>query len=290
MVDLNTLIPSHPDLQLTRALYINDRGEIAVQGNFSTGVIHALVLIPCDENHPDVSGCDYSLADASSLAPNATPRFLPNANQHPHQPWRMNRFHIPGRAVVGGAGGSATQVSPVSDFTPPPPVFYVSATPLTPSSVNPGGSSTSTVTAYYGTNPVTTAALSCSVQPSRPLGATCSINPTSAVPATLTVSTFGPSGRLLSRPGSGLGYALWLPLIGLVATGVGLGSNQKGQKRKPKTLALACVLLLGLIFQTACGGGSHSSGTPAGTYTITVKATAFVPVNTTFTTVALTLQ
>jgi probable HAF family extracellular repeat protein len=288
MIDLSTLIPPNPDLQVDHVFQINDHGEITARGTFSNGNTHSLVLIPCDENHPDIAGCDYSLADASSLAPNAMPRFLPNANQHPHQPWRMNRFHIPGRAVVGGAGGSATQVSPVSDFTPPPPVFYVSATLLTPSSVNPGGSSTSTVTAYFGTNPVTTAALSCSVQPSPPLGATCSINPTSAAPATLRVSTFGPSGRLLS--GSGLLYALWLPLIGLVATGSGLGARQNGQKRTLKAAALVCALFAGLTLQVACGGGSHSSGTPAGTYTITVTATAFVPVNTSVTTVALTVQ
>jgi hypothetical protein len=146
------------------------------------------------------------------------------------------------------------------------------------------------VTAYIGTIPVTTAALSCSVQPSPPLGATCSINPTSAAPATLTVSTFGPSGSLLSRPGSGLLYALWLQLIGMVATGVGLGSNQNGQKGKLKTVVLACALLVGLTFQTACGGGSHSSGTPAGTYTVTVTATAFIPVNTTSLPVVLTVK
>jgi len=66
MVNLNTLIPPHHGLRLSRALYINDRGEIAVQGNFSNGVIHAFVLIPCDENHADVDGCDYSMVDAST--------------------------------------------------------------------------------------------------------------------------------------------------------------------------------------------------------------------------------
>src|ERR1700674_4779505 len=81
-----------------------------------------------------------------------------------------------------------------------------------------------------------------------------------------------PSGSLISHPASGLLYALWLPLIGLVATGVGLGSSQNGQKRKLRTAALACALFASLTFQVACGGGS--SGTPAETYTITVTATA----------------
>jgi probable HAF family extracellular repeat protein len=65
MVDLNTLITPNPGLQLTRALYINDHGEIAAQGNFSSGDIHAFILIPCDQDHPDVVGCDYDLVDAT---------------------------------------------------------------------------------------------------------------------------------------------------------------------------------------------------------------------------------
>ncbi len=96
MVDLNTLIPSNPDLQLTRALYINDRGEIAVQGNFSTGVIHAFVLTPCDENHPGLAGCDYSLADAATAAQSAAPRNIPSGTLRPlHSRW-SNRYRMPG--------------------------------------------------------------------------------------------------------------------------------------------------------------------------------------------------
>jgi probable HAF family extracellular repeat protein len=289
MVDLNTLIPPNPDLQLTHALYINDRGEIAAEGSFPNGDIHALVLIPCDEKHPDVSGCDYNLTDASPTEPTAAPRSTPNSTQRPTRSWRSNRFRIPGRASGGGvAGWATTQVSPVSDVTRPP-VFYVTASPLTPSSVNRGGSSTSVVTAYLTGGGAGTATLSCSVQPSPSLAPTCSISPTSVAlgtPATLTVSTFGPSGRLRSHPGSGPLYALWLPLIGLVATGAGMGSRKNRQTGKVKTVALTCALLAGLTVQVACGGGG-TSGTVAGSYTITVTATAFVPVNTSVTTLAL---
>jgi hypothetical protein len=94
---------------------------------------------------------------------------------------------------------------------------------------------------------------------------------------------------LLSHPTSELLYALWLPLIGLVATGVGLGSHQNGQKGKRKTAALACALLAGLSFQLACGGHG-SSGTPSGTYTITVNGTACIPVNDAVTSATLTVQ
>ena len=88
-------------------------------------------------------------------------------------------------------------------------------------------------------------------------------------------------------PTSELLYALWLPLIGLVATGVGLGSHQNGQKGKRKTAARACALLAGLSFQLACGG---SNGTPSGSYTITVNGTAFIPVNYAVTSATLTVQ
>lgn len=71
MVDLNTLIPAGASLQLTYAVAINDRGEIAGFG-VPPGVLpeeyetkgHAYVLIPCDEDHPNLEGCDYARVDA----------------------------------------------------------------------------------------------------------------------------------------------------------------------------------------------------------------------------------
>jgi probable HAF family extracellular repeat protein len=67
-VDLNTLIPPNPGLQLIWAAYINDPGDIAAIGTLSNGDIHAFVLIPCDENHSGVEGCDYSRVDADTVA------------------------------------------------------------------------------------------------------------------------------------------------------------------------------------------------------------------------------
>ena len=70
MVDLNTLIPAGASLQLTYAVAINDRGEIAGFG-VPPGVLpeeyetkgHAYILIPCDEEHPKLEGCDYGRGD-----------------------------------------------------------------------------------------------------------------------------------------------------------------------------------------------------------------------------------
>jgi len=66
MVDLNTLVPSGSSLTLTEATFINDRGEIAAQRVLPNGDTHTALLIPCDDDHPNVQGCDYSMVDASA--------------------------------------------------------------------------------------------------------------------------------------------------------------------------------------------------------------------------------
>jgi probable HAF family extracellular repeat protein len=75
LVDLNSLIPLGSSLEVVFANSINDRGEIAGSGVppgvspadvFNLG--HAFLLIPCDDGHPNVEGCDYSLVEATSAA------------------------------------------------------------------------------------------------------------------------------------------------------------------------------------------------------------------------------
>jgi probable HAF family extracellular repeat protein len=60
-VDLITLTLAGPAMIFKQAIFINELGEIAVRGALSNGDQHAVILLPCDEKHPSVEGCDYSL-------------------------------------------------------------------------------------------------------------------------------------------------------------------------------------------------------------------------------------
>jgi probable HAF family extracellular repeat protein len=71
MVDLNTLIPANSPLQLFAAFHITDEGEIVGGGmppyctdSDTCANDRVFLLVPCDENHPDVEGCDYDPVEA----------------------------------------------------------------------------------------------------------------------------------------------------------------------------------------------------------------------------------
>ena len=71
MLDLNTLIPLNPSVQVVDVRNINNRGEIDGTGVLSNGDTHTLLLIPCDDDHQNVKGCDYSMVDTAEVANNA---------------------------------------------------------------------------------------------------------------------------------------------------------------------------------------------------------------------------
>jgi probable HAF family extracellular repeat protein len=103
MADLNTLVPPNSGLQVEFAQTINNRGEIAVGGLDTSGNSHSLLLIPCDENHPGVEGCDYSLVDpATAPISRAHAIHTPAAAGQTSSPRQMLRQrsgvgpHIPG--------------------------------------------------------------------------------------------------------------------------------------------------------------------------------------------------
>jgi probable HAF family extracellular repeat protein len=103
MVDLNTLIPPGSSLELTFAFAISDRGEIVgvgvPQGCAPEQIDfcgHAFVLLPCDEHHPGIESCDYSMVEAKAVPSGAPARHEASGNIPPAALWRRsNRFHFP---------------------------------------------------------------------------------------------------------------------------------------------------------------------------------------------------
>jgi hypothetical protein len=89
----------------------------------------------------------------------------------------------------------------------------------------------------------------------------------------------------LFRPGPT--YAVWLPILGVGIMGAGIS-------RKRRLLAgLFFALVLGMaLLQSACGSSSSSTqsttGTPPGTYTITINGTSGSATRST--TIQLTVQ
>ena len=157
--------------------------------------------------------------------------------------------------------------------------FSISATALTPVSVSAGGSATSTISVVAAANGFfSSVTLTCAVTPTPALAPTCSIVPSSVMPgasATLAVSTTAPTQpQRASTGGSGLLFAVCLPLIGLMVTRVSFGSDLKSRKGPVAAVVLVSMLIAALVSQTGCGGSTHGSpGTPPGTYNITVTGT-----------------
>ena len=158
-----------------------------------------------------------------------------------------------------------------------PPDFAMPAFTLTPATVAPGSPASANLNLIAVSGFTDTVTLACSVSPTPAKAPQCSV-PASATPGTqvtVSVTTTGPSANLVSNSGTAFSYALWLPLLGLVGVGSRFGTKQ----RRIASLLLSCVLLAGVMFQVACGGGSSgtgggNSGTPAGAYTITMTGTS----------------
>jgi len=81
MVDLNTLIPPNSGFQLIEVTAISDQGEIAGDAVPSgcanpndAACGHACLLVPCDQNHPGLEGCDYDPVEATAASDRRTGR------------------------------------------------------------------------------------------------------------------------------------------------------------------------------------------------------------------------
>jgi probable HAF family extracellular repeat protein len=110
IVDLNTLIPPRSSLQLVWPTAINDREEIAGVGlpagchgfDFAGECGHAFLLIPCDEHHPGVEGCDYNLVDSATVPSGSSPVGNEASGRTLRQSLtrRISRYRFPGLAGV----------------------------------------------------------------------------------------------------------------------------------------------------------------------------------------------
>jgi Divergent InlB B-repeat domain/Beta-propeller repeat len=186
----------------------------------------------------------------------------------------------------GGCSGTGTcvvTVSPGQAVTATFQGFTIKASALSPSSVSPGGSATSTVTITpsggFNTGNVN---LTCTVASAVSMPPLCKVGAIAGGTSTLTVSTTPVMSSSLKRSplsSSAPFYAMFLPISGMAFLGAGIGATSR--KKKLIGLLLLCLMLSGLVFMAACGGGSTSGGgggggggTPAGNYTITVKGTA----------------
>jgi hypothetical protein len=162
------------------------------------------------------------------------------------------------------------------------PGFSLAVTPTT-YQVAQGSPVTVTVnlTPFNGFSGQVTYTCSDSVQ-----GSTCT-GPTTAVPSTqnasFQITTTAPTARL-ERPfdrGAKIFYATLFPgLLGIVL----VAGSRKGALRGVRFLGLLLVLGFSTLWVASCGGSSSNkgSGTPTGTYSITITGTATIngtPVN-----------
>ncbi len=168
-------------------------------------------------------------------------------------PVTVNTFKVAGTppsvTVVAG------QPAPYQ-ITLTPQQTYSASISLTCSAGLPGGNPASTCS--FSTTPVT-------------------LQGTSPSQVTLTISTSPRTTTTVELlPRGGPFYAAWLPIAGLALLGLGVRSRVS---RKGRWLGgfLFLTLMMVVALQPACGGHSSSTtttGTPAGTYTVTVSATS----------------
>jgi probable HAF family extracellular repeat protein len=86
MADLNTLVISGSETHLYAGFWMNRRGEIVAGGyptacEFGDSCDHAYLLIPCDEAHPGIEGCDYSQVSTAEMSLSSGARHIVNGTR-----------------------------------------------------------------------------------------------------------------------------------------------------------------------------------------------------------------
>jgi probable HAF family extracellular repeat protein len=74
LINLNAFVPAGSGVQLTAALGINNRGELAAQGVLPNGDLHAFLLTPCDDEPVEAADCSDGHDDRAGIAVPRSPR------------------------------------------------------------------------------------------------------------------------------------------------------------------------------------------------------------------------
>jgi len=95
MIDLGTFVPPGFNLSLTEPTFINERGEITINGVLPNGDEHAFMLIPCDEGE---AGCIDAAATPVNARATTSPQSPQSASRHSvltgsHARWKQ-RFPL----------------------------------------------------------------------------------------------------------------------------------------------------------------------------------------------------
>jgi sugar lactone lactonase YvrE len=173
----------------------------------------------------------------------------------------------------------------------PGPYFQIAASPAA-ITVGAGetGQTTLTITPLRGFNQ--SVSFSCTGLPAGTSCSASSVTPNgSAVQTKLTITTTAAAAQLHPNPAHSGGRVYAMMLSGFAGL-AGLISCSKRPRHRIRALGFFAVLMVSSLWMAACGGGGGggggSAGTPAGTYTITVKSTSGPIVNAT--TLTLTVQ
>jgi hypothetical protein len=197
---------------------------------------------------------------------------------------------VPGGSTVLGNGGSAfvgQSMLASSNASVMVNDFSLKVTPAS-ATVPAGVSKAFIATVSPSANNGFPGSISISCGSGLPTGATCLPGNNNPIPnlnngPASTQLVINTTARVTTttdlRHGGGLGgpfYATWLPVSGLALLGLRLGGKLSRQRRILMGLLLGGFFAL-ILFQPACGSSSHStitSGTPAGTYPVTINATS----------------
>jgi probable HAF family extracellular repeat protein len=80
LINLNAFVPTESGVQLTEAVNINNRGDLAVQGVLPNGDLHAFLLTPCDDDEPvEAADCSDGQDGRGGIAVPRGPRPTVNA-------------------------------------------------------------------------------------------------------------------------------------------------------------------------------------------------------------------